>query len=341
MPVSKSDAILTVLYVNHKLLTMRKLYLFIFLSFFLQDLGAQCVVSSNDNNWTLAEVTTCLNGCTMDCTIDIQASVSLAETIDLTSIPGLTFTISGTGKLTLNGGSDLLLSGTSTLVVTSTNANPLQSNQGVPDPVITIGGTAYDEDDFTSIVNGGGADANGVLPIELASFTGHAIDQKVTLEWTTITEINNDYIALEHSYDGRFFAEITRLDGAGSTNQVQHYSYEHNTPLNGTNYYRLKQVDYDGKFTYHEVISVDIVISESVELYPNPTQDVLNIRFSDVEDSGLQMQIFDALGRLVFEQYHPAGQSSAKLNISNLGSGVYSLRIDKGGDTTIYRFRKD
>ena len=320
---------------------MRKLYfIFMFLPF-VQGLNGQCVITSNENNWTQAEVDACLAGCTMDCTIDIQANVSLNETIDLTSIPGLTFTISGTGKLTLNGGNDLLLSATSTLVITSTNSNPLQSNQGAPDPVITIGGTSYDEDDFNSIVDAGGADQSGVLPIELASFSGQVTDHMINLEWTTISEINNSYIALEHSYDAHLFTEIARFEGGGTTNEARHYTYQHRKPLNGTNYYRLKQVDYDGKFTYHDVISLYVHFDEWVEVFPNPVQDVLNLRFSDVENSGVQIQIFDALGRLEFEQFYSSGQITNELNISNLSSGIHFLKLYKAGESTLYRFRKN
>lgn len=302
--------------------------------------NAQCVVNSNDNNWTQADVNSCLAGCTMNCTIDIQANVSLDETIDLTGIPGLTFTISGTGNLTLNGGNDLLLSSTSTLVVTSTATNPLKTNEPDTEPVITIGSTTYTDADFTAIVAAGGADANGALPIELASFTGKVEGRQVNLEWVTISEINNDYMAVEYSTDGRLFEEIGKVQGAGTSNEINNYQFSHATPVRGANYYRLRQVDIDGTATYHAIISVEILQNTGIDVFPNPAQERLNIFVQEIITDG-QVQIFDMSGRLLQQQSLQAGASSIELPIAELASGMYLLRIESANRIESLRFRKN
>jgi hypothetical protein len=276
----------------------------------------------------------------MNCTIDIQKNVSLAEDIDLTGIPGLTFTISGNATMTFNGGNDLLLSGTSTLVITSTAPNPLKTNQPNTDPVIVIGSTSYTENDFTAIVDAGGSDESGVLPIELASFTGKGERGLVTLEWITISEINNDYMAVEHSVDGRSFEEIGRIKGAGTSLETHHYQLNHPSPVRGANYYRLRQVDFDGATTYHQVITVEVDRFNAIEVFPNPAKDMLSIIIGDISSGGT-IQIFDISGRLIQQQILEAETANLELPIDRLASGMYILRIESANRIESLRFRKN
>src|SRR5690606_7492371 len=92
-------------------------------------------------------------------------------------------------------------------------------------------------------------DFDAPLPITLTTFTARQLEAtKVTLDWTTASEENNDYFAIEYSADGRHFDELGMVRGAGSTTTSQHYSFIHHHPVAGSNYYRLRQVDFDGTF---------------------------------------------------------------------------------------------
>ena len=314
---------------------------FIICCFCYLDLGA-CVISSNDNNLTQAELITCLAGCTDGCNIDIQAKVSLSETIDLTGISNLTFTISGTGTLTLNGGSDLLLSVTSTLVLTSTSSNPLKTNQAANDPVITIGSTQFFESDFESIINAGGADANGVLPIELTSFTGRLKAGQVFLNWTTATELNNDYMAVEHSANGYSYQELGRVKGAGTTNEIQSYQFEHSNPVQGVNYYRLKQVDFNGRIHYHPVIVVSFDLEvEEPRVFPNPTVSALSIQFSENWiNENVELALFDKTGRVLLQQKRVVNSSITTLHLDDIPKGFYFIRLTAEHKSNVVRFEK-
>ena len=95
------------------------------------------------------------------------------------------------------------------------------------------------------------------LPITLVSFTGNQSNQYVNLEWTTLTEINNQYFQIEKSYDGIYWKELGIIDGVGNSDYKISYHLIDYFPIEGTNYYRLKQVDYDGNYAYFNTISVD------------------------------------------------------------------------------------
>ncbi len=116
------------------------------------------------------------------------------------------------------------------------------------------------------------------LPIELSVFEAIQNDHKVRINWTTSSEINNSYFVLERSYNTELFKPIFTREGKGNSSTNQYYSFEDENPLSGTNYYRLKQVDYDGQFSYSKIISIDLKntasenasLNNSFSIYPNP-----------------------------------------------------------------------
>lgn len=77
-------------------------------------------------------------------------------------------------------------------------------------------------------------------PVELTSFSAEPINGMVSLNWQTAVEVNNDYFAVECSKDGQNFEEVGQVNGSGTTNRVQSYSYKYRSPANGVSYYRLK-----------------------------------------------------------------------------------------------------
>lgn len=127
--------------------------------------------------------------------------------------------------------------------------------------------------------------ALGILPVELISFTGKPMKNKaVTLNWATATESNNKQFEVEYSTDGKVFKMIDKVKGAGSTFIRQDYAFEHRAATAGINYYRLKQVDYDGAFEYSNVISVELSTKlGSYRVFPNP---VKATSFSITTDDG-------------------------------------------------------
>ncbi len=127
------------------------------------------------------------------------------------------------------------------------------------------------------------------LPIELISFNFSVEGKDIELTWETASEVNNDYFTVERSQDAVNFEPVGRVDGKGNYNGLSKYTLTDFNPLTGVSYYRLKQTDFDGKYSYSDIISVNYVTSTpfdgpSMKLFPNPTT-----RGSDVkmELSGL------------------------------------------------------
>lgn len=172
---------------------------------------------------------------------------------------------------------------------------------------------------------------NCTLPVELLEFNAEAVDErKVALTWTTVNEINNDYFEIERSQDGVSFNTIGWVDGAGNSNITLHYNDYDENPYNGVSYYRLKQTDFDGTYTYSEIRTVIFDDLSFVNLYPNPAEDELQFTVMVSDDADLHVHIVDVTGRLILEQNHwiESGESTITLDVSNLASGMYTIRVN-------------
>jgi len=109
--------------------------------------------------------------------------------------------------------------------------------------------------------------ACGILPIELVKFETIPENNSVKVKWETNSEVNNDYFTIEKSNDGTQFLPVGTVHGAGTSSATLSYSFVDDQPYQGINYYRLKQVDYDGQFTYSKTISVNVSEGDAVTEY--------------------------------------------------------------------------
>jgi hypothetical protein len=126
------------------------------------------------------------------------------------------------------------------------------------------------------------------LPIELAYFTGKNEEDVNKLSWLVNSEQNNDYFTIERSSDGTNWDEIDRMDGAGTSTTQILYNYEDKTYPSSLNYYRIKQTDYDGKFTFSNMISIDnsIINDQVLEVYNTMGQKI------NLTDNGLKIIVY-------------------------------------------------
>lgn len=179
------------------------------------------------------------------------------------------------------------------------------------------------------------------LPIELLSFGARAVEKQVVLHWETLTEINNDYMAVERSVDGLDFQEIGLINGAGTSFIPQSYELVDPKPYQGINYYRLRQVDFDGTTTYSKMVSV---VFEGqgwgIQVFPSLTKDFVNVRLDQATDQQGIVHIFDLNGTLRHRQVLEAGSLGMGLNISHLNAGHFIVRIERGSYTTTHRIVK-
>jgi hypothetical protein len=141
------------------------------------------------------------------------------------------------------------------------------------------------------------------LPISLLSFEAEKQFNSVILTWATLSEINNDFFTIEKSKDGEQFEFVGTVRGAGNSLEKLRYELIDPTPFSGVSYYRLKQTDFNGEFTYSELRAVEFVNSNIVSesnIYPNPTNgDQLYFNLNSLEKGDLELQIRTMKGELV------------------------------------------
>ncbi len=180
-----------------------------------------------------------------------------------------------------------------------------------------------------SVVDMGAFELQTVLPVELISFAAKAEETAVALTWTTASEKNNDRFEIERSADGRTFEYLTTLKGSGTTTLARHYQSLDKNPFNGINYYRLKQIDFDGTATFSEIVSVEIK-SGKIELFPNPVAGTLYLRMSDFAEREVQFQITDLTGKTMLSGQTDINEGIVTIPLSKVGSfplGTYTVRV--------------
>jgi len=156
------------------------------------------------------------------------------------------------------------------------------------------------------------------LPISLLDFSAKQKNDAVDLFWKTASEVNNDYFVLERSIDGVNWEEIYTCKGAGTSTIINHYSFVDYEIQSSTVYYKLKQIDFDGKCSYSNILSVTNNIQPSrISVYPNPF-DGRNIYITGLCDKEFAINIYDILGKSVYTT-----------NIKLDGEVVVILDLDK------------
>lgn len=171
------------------------------------------------------------------------------------------------------------------------------------------------------------------LPIELLSFSAENQGINTTFTWQTATEINNNYFELQQSIDGENFSNIAKIKGAGNSNSLKNYT--HNYSNNNCLYYRLKQTDFDGTFSYSKIIyhcgaSKDNT-ANSVKIYPNPLNEGNALQI-DIEKPTpmLLVSIFNLQGQKVFQKQWKDNELQQHFSTSlTLEKGIYWLKINQ------------
>jgi hypothetical protein len=160
------------------------------------------------------------------------------------------------------------------------------------------------------------------LPIRLHHFAAKRMDDKVRLDWQTAMENNNCRFEVERSEDGRNFQMIGSLPGAVNSSATQYYQFTDVRPVSGRSYYRIRQVDCDGKSTLSNVISLNNQ-STALSVYPNPVADKLIIdRTTNIT---ARAAIYDLAGRMI--AIHTLKEPRETLNVQGLLPGTYIIKV--------------
>lgn len=163
------------------------------------------------------------------------------------------------------------------------------------------------------------------LPVELTKFKATPQNNSIQLNWQTAMEQNNSHFEIEKSIDGKEFSNIGMIEGFGTTTDIQDYTFIDENPVHGQNYYRLKQVDFDGDFEYSEIVTAEFSKRNTASFYPNPTKDELTIE-SDISTT-VNIQIYNLQGQLVKQFTDIQLDEQHQVNLSDLNSGIYQLQL--------------
>jgi hypothetical protein len=167
------------------------------------------------------------------------------------------------------------------------------------------------------------------LPIELVTFFAECEDEQVKLSWTTASESNNDFFTIEKSINSTEFTVVDIVNGAGTTGNVSYYNAYDDEVSEMTTYYRLKQTDFDGKFTYSDLVITNCNKEEEAgfAIMPNPATDFINIVLKGEGEGDAAFAIFDGSGKRVYEKMFYGNFKRFTANIESLAAGMYYARL--------------
>ncbi|GAB2805961.1 hypothetical protein GCM10027043_00780 [Ferruginibacter profundus] len=279
-----------------------------------------------------------------NCTFGYNYNVNLHYVVTFTgsNIPASLFTLQGT--LGCGAGShfyDLPNSGGTGNVTSVSNVWNPNADCATATPASLLCNTASVQ------IEGAGIPAQtvtfaipsgGPLAISLTDFNAEAVKEKVKLNWSTVSEINNNYFSVERSTDGSSWTVLQTIKGAGNSSSLLNYTWMDEKPVVGNLYYRLKQTDLDGKFTYSTTRLVKYTTGDNIYAYPVPnTGNTVNFK-GMLQPKDMQLALLDAAGATVY-------RTTLTTNLAELPlikPGVYTLSLynKQSGTTTNLRYVK-
>lgn len=215
-------------------------------------------------------------------------------------------------------------------------------------PAVNAGttGTGVPSADFSNYARSGNPDIGAfetgspALPVTLLSFIAQKIsaEQAVLLTWTTANELNNRLFRIERSFEGKDFEAIAEIEGKGNSSVLQKYSWKDRLFNNsGTYYYRLAQVDFDGKITYSAIqfIQVNTVGKLTFSVMPNPATGPVQLNIDHKGEEAIHIRLSDIQGRKMYE-----GDSYSRaivLNLEEYASGLYFIQLSSGNEIAVQK----
>ncbi|MFT5824086.1 MAG: hypothetical protein ACI8ZM_005352 [Crocinitomix sp.] len=175
------------------------------------------------------------------------------------------------------------------------------------------------------------------LPITLLSFEGNCEEQFIILNWSTASEMNNDYFSIERSPDGEIWQTIGKVTGGGNSSSQINYTFIDMEPLRTITYYRLKQTDFNGNYNYEDIISMEQCdISEKKELivYPNPSNGEFETYFNGDSGTINAIEIFNSQGQIIYSSI----DFQSIFNLTNMAPGHYYIQVQDSSEVIRSRF---
>jgi len=179
-------------------------------------------------------------------------------------------------------------------------------------------------------------DQGGPMPVEFLSLNAAQKGSGVIVNWATATEVNNFYFDVEKSTDGYTWTNIARVNGSGNSNVIKNYNSYDPKPVAGYNFYRIKQVDHDGKFEYSTTVKVKVTIDKmGVSVLANPFVNNITVDFLSNSIETVNIRLTDISGKTVaMDRWQIAKGSTRKVfdKVASLQRGMYIFTVtDKNG----------
>jgi hypothetical protein len=191
----------------------------------------------------------------------------------------------------------------------------------------------YEVDRFSGGGGGGNPTGNGAFPIEWLDFTGRKHGNEHILEWHTARETGSDYFEVQRmtNHNLGVYERIGMVKAAGNTNEITGYDFVDDAPIEGSNLYRLKQIDIDGSFAFSKSIELIHEVGTYFELYPNPFENLLQVKVDGITQGVTSFELYDMAGRLVLsEKWDISTVTTKSLDVSQLAVGTYNYVLRNG-----------
>ena len=266
---------------------------------------------------------------------DLHAEVSPLLGVNATALIG--FSVAGAGHIKgLTQGNRALVGGPS---------NSLDFGVGL----LNLGNTLGTTFDFVFDDNGLGksyvysfSTCNATLPVTLVNFAGRSVNKTVSLDWSSVSEDNFDYYQLQRSTDGIRYETIVVAFAKNTQHNV--YNYIDKLPYTGVNYYRLKMIDRDKKFTYSNIVTVrfDQQLQGDIVIAPNPVQSDINVRMTGLEKGIYRLELQNTLGQTFMTRTVTVNQFAQTETIQRNGAmatGIYWVNVYDNMNTKVKSIR--
>ncbi|MDO6390820.1 T9SS type A sorting domain-containing protein [Pontibacter sp. BT731] len=177
------------------------------------------------------------------------------------------------------------------------------------------------------------------LPVELVSFKTQSTEDGVQLSWKTASELDNKGFEVEVSTDGKNFRKIAFVESkVGTTSLTQNYGFLDTKATSGTNYYRLKQIDFDGAFEYSKTVAVNLTLVSSSTVYPTLATSDITVRLAS-SDEQVTIAVADMAGKQLLTVNNPS-ERQVVLPVQQLQQGIYFVTVISGTQKEVFRFVK-
>jgi hypothetical protein len=270
-------------------------------------------------------------------TINAGATTADAGTDQTLSGDATSISLTGNAPANSETGAWTFVSGPNTPTILNPTNNNVSVNDIVPGTYMfrwTIQrATCTSSDDVQVTVA-------SILPVTLVRFDGTLRNKTVSLTWATATELNNDHFEVESSTDGTNFSDIAKISyvkGNGTSNAIHNYSYQDNVSgiTQPAVYYRLKQVDFDGKSSYSRIVAIHLSnASLNLLMFPNPFKSNVRMQATFATAGNVTLVVTDINGKIVNRQnltVNAGFNDIAVKGLQSLNAGIYSVEIIQDG----------